>query len=666
MRVPTWQLREGVLLALCIATALLALEVVALRLNLPGYGVVLRTGGTAATLWLRYAAVFATCGLVASVPLSVAVRAGALRRGSALGLCLAALAAPTLLYAATLGHAMPLVSTLGASRGAGVCAAALALALAALARAALRGNVRAGRAALGILAVALVCLHGFVHFASGAAGTERIPAGGPGDLRALARVAVAAGALSLPLWVALWRAHQRSVAAPLGGALVALLALLAVAVAAEAPAAARGVAVREARRPAVLLIVADTLRADFVSGFGGPDGATPRIGALARDGIVFENARAAASWTTPSFASILTSRYPSEHRAGERTGRHLRRRGMDPSLPTLAEVLGAHGYRSAAVLSNAFLFRGYGLGKGFHEYRNQRAVPRYHPVAHWLEAQRLAGFGPRYRQAYLSAEHQTARILDAIDTLRETGRPYFVLAQYMDAHEPYIAPRRFHEAGAAPPTVRDAYRAEVRHLDHALGELLDALRTRGEYDRMLIVFTADHGEELLEGRVAPLRTRHGHTLFDELLRVPLIVKLPGSRLAGTRRADPVSLVDLAPTILGALGIDAPDAFRGWNLLDASRPPDASTVRVLFAETMLSGPEQRAALRGTDKLILQVEATGAPRVAAYELGRDPNERDPRAIAGERVAPLLRALEARGARPPRAESRADAVDVDPLNR
>jgi arylsulfatase A-like enzyme len=638
------------LLSLGVATAVLLLEIASLRANLPGYAPVLRHAPTPLSLWLQYAAVFAVCGLFAPL----ALRAFARRRSWDAVAALISLALPAALYRATLGY--PLSHWLGVPQTplGWLVVLAVASAFVAALSTALRGSGRAQRLGTAALVVALLTLYGVMQLGSGRAleGPRTVAR----ELAMLPRTILFACAVALPLAAALWRAHERRVGRALAQALVALCALLFLAVAFDSRALTRDAEpARGSRRPPLLLIVADTLRADFVSSLGGVAGTTPHIDALARDGVVFENA--------PSFASILTSTYPAEHRAGQSRPGRLSRRGIDRSIETLAEVLAAWRYVNAAVLSNAFLAWHYRLGKGFHRYSNVRAVEWYHPVASALHNRVLPWFRRRYLKAYLTAEQQTPRILEALDGLRATGRPWFLLAHYMDAHQPYIAPRRFRESGDA--TVRDDYRAEVRHLDHYVGALLAELRARGDYDRALIVFTSDHGEELLESRGGePAAPRHGHTLFDELLRVPLIVKLPGSRLAGTRRTDPVSLVDVAPTILGALGIAAPSGFRGVDLLQAGPPAGDAAPRLLFAETILYGPQQRAALHGETKLILRSESDQAE---AYDLAADPLERDPQRVAldAERFAPLLRALRARE-RGRSAPGEASGRALDPLER
>jgi len=397
------------------------------------------------------------------------------------------------------------------------------------------------------------------------------------------------------------------------------------------PSAPAGVA--PSQSPSVLLIVIDTLRADFVSGTGGGPGTTPAIEKLTHDGIVFDRAHAAAPWTLSSFGSILSSTYPSQHRAGLRDPGTGRRFGLSQSLPTLAESLHAAGYATAAVLTNGYLSRRYGLSRGFDAYEDLCGILFYHPVYNWLVQSLRVPISP-----YVQSEAEERRVLSMLDRLAGTGRPFFLLAHFMDPHQPYEAPEAFYDKPAPERTVIDHYRAEVRYVDHAVGELLKTLRASGAYDNLLVVLTSDHGEELLEGRPRPIEKApeaileaagemHGHTLYEELLHVPLIVKLPHGRLAGTHRTELVSGVDLAPTILGAVGVPKPETFAGLNLFEEPGLADQLRDRVLFAEGMMLGPELQAAMRGDQKIIRRAVPLREEAGQAFDLVRDPLENRP---------------------------------------
>lgn len=365
--------------------------------------------------------------------------------------------------------------------------------------------------------------------------------------------------------------------------------------------------------PSVLLIVADTLRADFVSGFGARRGATPVIASLERDGVSFARAMSAAPWTTPSFASILSSTYPSEHRAGSRDLELGFKHALVDRIPTLPAELRDAGYWTGAVLTNAYLGRRFGLDRGFSAYENILAAEWAHPI---LVA--LSQIGWLEIQPFVRAERQTDRVLGLIRRGSRSGRPFFVLAHYMDPHLPYRGRGRDRVPTRARPK---PYRDEVAQLDQGIGVLVGELKRSGLYDDTLIVFTADHGEEIGERRGYG-DFGHGHTMFDEILRVPLVIKLPRSVRAGERRDDVVSLIDVAPTILELVGREIPSGFRGRSLFGES-----SESRPVFSERTLYGPERKSVIAGNLKVVLDFDDSGLRKLRGYDLAVDPGERRP---------------------------------------
>jgi arylsulfatase A-like enzyme len=258
-------------------------------------------------------------------------------------------------------------------------------------------------------------------------------------------------------------------------------------------------------------------------------------------------------------------------------------------------------------------------------------------------------------------DRETQRVRDRLEALREGERPWALLAHYMDTHRPYQA-KRF---GWRARTETESYRAAVAFLDEQVGALLDALREAGAYDEALVVFTADHGEELTEDRL-PGDYDHGHTLHRELLRVPLIVKLPGGRRAGERRSDDASLIDVAPSVLGVLGVAAPHSFRGIDLL-ADGAAERAAERTLIAESLLHVPEQKAAIRAGYKVMLRSLPPRREAAEAFDLSHDANELHPLPVTGDpRFEPLYHAIEAHVAAAPPGRRRAGAPALDPQLR
>ena len=313
--------------------------------------------------------------------------------------------------------------------------------------------------------------------------------------------------------------------------------------------------------PRVIVISVDTLRADSVS-YAGGHVATPNIDQLARDGIVFTNAMSPAPWTLPAVVSIMTGLGPSAHTADRYNLR------VPDELNTLAERLDDAGYATAAVVSNYFVGAKVNLAQGFREFHG---FPK-EKLGQSVGAKSLRRLFPESFREDLS----TAEITTFVTRwLRENAQRDFMLwVHYYDPHEPYSPPKSFRpnpppverigwhllalgpiQLGVLQPNaeerawIRKLYDAEVRYVDSGVGDILATLKHLGLYEEALIVFVSDHGEEFWEhGRVG-----HGHSLFQELLHVPLIVKLPGA--AEHRTIDAVvSTSAVTPTVLDVLDV----------------------------------------------------------------------------------------------------------------
>jgi arylsulfatase A-like enzyme len=391
---------------------------------------------------------------------------------------------------------------------------------------------------------------------------------------------------------------------------------------------------RRARRPPnIVVVVADTLRADRLGAYGNRRGLTPFLDELAARGTTFTNAYAASSWTCPSVASLFTSRYPSEHGVSD----------FDSKVPesevTLAERLGELRYISAGFSANLRLARPLGYGQGF------------------------TGWFPFATRDKLTTDRLGRKSLLWLDQAwnRRARRPLFLYYQLMETHGPYepeaeahapdraIAPLRRRICGTCGAGERAAslnalltgmhwdalaaddvaeleslYDAEVASLDTRLRALFTGLASRGVLDKAIVVFTADHGEEFRDHGAL----EHGTSLFNELVRVPLIVLTPGQR-AGRVVRDNVSLVDVAPTVLEMVGVDAGPAAEGRSLVPllAGASVPADVVAELPPVTTSGGDPGRhdlAFVRGTTKLIVPRGDAGA---IVYDLASDPGEQRP---------------------------------------
>ena len=421
---------------------------------------------------------------------------------------------------------------------------------------------------------------------------------------------------------------------------------------------------RAERAPNVLVVVVDTLRADRLGVHGNRRGLTPFLDEWAARAVVFTNAYAASSWTCPSVASLLTSRYPSQHHVVSFASR------LGAAERTLAETLAPLRYVAGGFSANFRLLDSLGYGQGFD---------------HWQAELKTGGD--------LSAgelNQQALRWLDAAWS-RDSERPALLYLQYMDPHAPYdppepfrgrfgaaagdavaaneklLATRWFDLTGADVDLLASLYDAEVASVDEQLRRLFAELTRRGFLDHAVVVVTADHGEEFWEhGNLT-----HGIALYEESVRVPLIVAPPG--LAGGRRVDtPVSLLDVAPTLLDVLGLPPEPHFEGRSLVDLWKDPVAGETAakdvVLQLESTGDGVDARehaAAIRhGFAKLLSRPNGF----TESYDLSADPGEEEPAPVgpADERPALLRRLETVRAALRERAGAAPERAPLDDATR
>jgi arylsulfatase A-like enzyme len=357
------------------------------------------------------------------------------------------------------------------------------------------------------------------------------------------------------------------------------------------------------RGPSVLLLTLDTTNPEALGAYGGPAGLTPHLDRLAREGLVFEQARAVAPLTLPAHASLLTGLYPPRH--------GLRRNGelaLAPDAHTLAERARERGYATGAFVAAVVLAPEFGLTQGFEAY-DAPAVPA--KLEEHLAASRSAAEIATSALAWLAQ--------------RDGEQPFFLWLHFYDPHFPYRPP-----AAAGARAGGNDYLGEVSAMDEAIGRVLDALAQSGELERTLVAAVADHGEGL--GRHG--EETHGAFVFDSTLRIPFLLRLPGAERAGERRADPVSQVDLAPTLCAALGWAGDADFDGRDLLgtDAS----AGVYFESYFGVQSFGWSQAAGW--TDGRAKYVHSS-APEL--YELARDPREEDDALARAPAQAEELRA-------------------------
>jgi len=337
----------------------------------------------------------------------------------------------------------------------------------------------------------------------------------------------------------------------------------------------------------VLMITVDALRADHLGSYGYRRGLTPRLDAFARESVVFERAYSAAPHSSYSLSSLMTSEYL--HEVVE----------LDVPLPdaTLAHVLGANGYYTAAFFTQGI----------------------FHTEGERLEVYKSNSFGfTRHQHDNPRCEQRTDQILAEVDRIVSEGEPSsFVWAHYFDTHEPYLDD----SLGAGD---MDRYDAEIRNVDHAVDRLIRETRSRLGRP-VVVVITADHGEEFHEhGGVY-----HGSTLYDEQIRVPLIVSAEG--ISPRRVPEPVELVDVAPTLLSLVGVQPASTMRGEDLRPSMMGLGARSGNVHSAVT-----HKRMVVAYPFKLIADLRFD---LYELYDLSNDAGERrNLAAAAPERVASL----------------------------
>jgi arylsulfatase A-like enzyme len=405
-------------------------------------------------------------------------------------------------------------------------------------------------------------------------------------------------------------------------------------------------------RPSIVLIVADTLRADYLGLYGFRGEISPNLDRLAQQGVVFERCYSQAPWTKPAIASLLTGLHPTRHgvvthlgygaTGTNHGGETLTTDVLDAELVTVSEALRNAGYATGAFVANAWIRADHGFAQGFDAFDRDDAgndVP---------------------------ATVLVEKALAWLATL-EPGEPYFLYMHLMDPHGPYDAPEDDYAAVAASPSLgadvslspaeferifdflrtpawtserdghtlrawRGRYAAGVRAFDRRVAPLLDRVLRASDGDRTLLAITSDHGEELYEhGGWA-----HGTSLYGHQLHVPLLVRLPGGEHAGRRVKDVTSLVDVLPTLLGRAGIEVPATLDGkdlWPLIAS----EVDAPRVSYASGLVGQPRTHSIVSGNHKLI-EDRATGYLQL--FDLATDPGERTNLAEALPDVLAVLR--------------------------
>jgi arylsulfatase A-like enzyme len=430
-------------------------------------------------------------------------------------------------------------------------------------------------------------------------------------------------------------------------------------------------AVASSGAPDVFLISMDTTRADHMSTYGYDRETSPNLTALAADGLNFTQARSPAQWTVPGHASMLTGLYPTRHGAHYVGGWSAApaiygRKRVFPlaeDRTTLAEVLHDRGWATGGFVANfANLYRGFGMAQGFQRYEDQPGL-LFRPTPHVVSF--VQQFSPAFmKKPFRSAGDINAAALAWLDQV-PSGRPAFVFMNYLEPHHWIAAPPYDLWARDLPHAARLArkglfthaipanlgkeerdfvtanYDGQILAMDAALGELVADLKKRGRYENALIVVTADHGELLGEHDMVG---HGGRMMYEGLLHIPLVVKLPGAARPKAVIGTPVQLVDILPTVLQTIGAPVPAGVQGSPLQQVARKSLAEEdINPEFVS--FYGEVYNRALRvfydGPYKLI----ASSRGERMLFNLTKDPDEtHDIATQDGQRVSSMEEELDA----------------------
>jgi len=392
--------------------------------------------------------------------------------------------------------------------------------------------------------------------------------------------------------------------------------------------------------PNVLLIVLDTLRADHLSSYGYSRNTTPNIDAVAAQGALFENAISQAPWTAPSVASLFTGLYPSVHGldGGIRWGKGQKSAGaklpfavqkvLSSSQLTLAEGLRRHGYATAGFVSNLYVNSIFGFSQGFETYNDE----------HESYSKNVANVKRR-------GEETNKEVFEWLG--QEPQEPFFLFVHYNDPHWPYNPPSPFGDeyvkgyrgdlTPARTPKVVETlgrpitnlsqedldyiiglYDGETAYVDAQVGKLLEKIDSIGFEREFLTVIVADHGEEFLDHGSAS----HGYTLYEEMIRVPLIVRYP-RRVAPARIKAQVRVIDIMPTLFEFVGtVESEQAIQGRSFVPLLEGKTSTGIDEAFSEATYVGDRKSIRTEEGLKLIYSYADDDA---MLFDLKQDPKER-----------------------------------------
>jgi len=365
----------------------------------------------------------------------------------------------------------------------------------------------------------------------------------------------------------------------------------------------------------LVLIVIDGLRADRIGSGGYDRNTTPQLDGFARRAVRFQRATSTSPWTIPALGSLLTGQLPYGHGAGLNDGGQQLHTALGADSTPLAFLLDRQGYLNVASVGDLWL-DSYGMDQGFAEWRDTGDWGALSASVHPFAVSGLGTFGWPTRRTATRVVDDAVAFLDT-----QEGGGWFLTVQLSDLEALDVTEEAMAVLGrTSQPPVSDAYDATLRSLDTELGRLFDAIP-----DDAWVVVVGDHGTQLTEQRArepgVPVGVRSGHGMHQELLRVPLLVRVPGRSGRGVGR--PVSTVDLMPTLAEVLAVKDPRERDGVPLPEITGRGRVEAGRPLISQCVQYGPEQQAVRKGDHKLVRM--ASG--RTPMYDLAGDPNEVHP---------------------------------------
>ena len=453
-------------------------------------------------------------------------------------------------------------------------------------------------------------------------------------------------------------------------------------------------------KPNVLLLTLDTVRADHVSLYGYKRNTTPYLSDLARAATVFAHATAAGDMTITSHAAILTGTYASWN--GARPHQTASGSGVPISdkYPTLAEILSAQGYSTAAVVANSgFLTREWGFDRGFQFFDARGAVRMMPPRKEYL-----LRYGARqvlhhvidtteFDMMFLRAGEINREAYRFLDRARGSGHPFFLFLNYMDAHSPYAPPAQFDELypserdlsipdarygllfdqlvegrGQMSQEEREHYVSQydggIAYMDAEIGKLIAGLKQRGLYDNTLLIIVSDHGEAFGERNLVG----HGLSVNEDQVYVPMIVKYPRSDQRQWVE-ERVGHTDILPTVMEVTGIAPPPFLQGFSLRKGTGNANRKLISESFPGSGLTS--LNAKFNRTERAIYSenfkyIDST-AGKHELYDISADPREiHNLCSIESGRCSGMQRDLEEWENAAPKTVTHGKALDPQTLER